>query len=103
MAGLSNGFEATTLEWIAGLRRTSERIAVRDATGNVAAGMSFKLLLLLFLAPALLFVANVLILFAAAISHRSLHHPRMFMFSTVMCAISVACSFYLLILRPRRY
>jgi hypothetical protein len=101
MAGLSDVFEATALERIAGLRRTSERIAVGDATGNVAAGMSFKLLLLMFLAPALLFVANALILFGAAISHRSLHHPQMFMFSTAMCAISVACSSYLIILRAR--
>jgi hypothetical protein len=86
---------------IARLPRTQERIGAGEATRTFAVKMSSKLLLLMFLGPALLVVANALILVGAALDHRPLHNPQMFVFATAMCVISVAYSSYLMIVRAR--
>jgi hypothetical protein len=100
--GLIHAYSVRRLQpLIARLPRTQERIGVGEATRTFAARMSFKLLLLMFLGPALLVVANALILVGAALDHRSLHNPQMFVFSTAMCVVSVAYSSYLMIVRTR--
>jgi hypothetical protein len=86
---------------IAALPRTRERITAREGAGKAAASMSFKLILLVFLGPALLVLANGLILIGAALDGRSLHNPAMFAFSTAMCLMSAGYATWLMILRKR--
>jgi hypothetical protein len=89
------------LPLIATLPRTCERISAREGASKVAAKISYKLLLLMFLGPALLVISNGLILIGAAVDGRTLHNPGVLAFSMVMCAMSAGYATWLMILRGR--
>src|SRR5580700_12103092 len=84
---------------IAGLPRSDERITWREGTETVAANVSFKFLLMLFVAPVIIFGNVAMNLAVAIVEDRPI--PLMDVLMTAFGVLMAAYVTYVLILREK--